>query len=128
MSLSVRQLQTLVGIGAIVAPGVHTLTDIAEWISGGFSARQLWANYFAFMVLPFLMVGLYAVQHQKIGTLGLIGSLLYGASFVYFSHTTLYAITEHVPDYETLWERNFSKSADSPRAIAWTLGRVGDLS
>ena len=102
MSVSVRQLQKLVGVGAIVAPGMHTLTDIAEWIVGGFSAPQLWANYFAFIVLPFLMVGLYAIQRPKIGALGLIGSLLYGASFVYFAHTTLYALTEHVPDYETL--------------------------
>ncbi|MDJ0704895.1 MAG: hypothetical protein QNJ46_16560 [Leptolyngbyaceae cyanobacterium MO_188.B28] len=105
MSVSIRQLQKLIGVGAITAPGVHTLTDIAEWIAGGFSTQQLWANYLAFIVAPFLMVGLYAVQRSKIGALGLIGSLLYGASFVYFAHTTLYALTEHVRDYETLWER-----------------------
>ena len=105
MSVSNRQLQKLIGVDAIVAPGVHTLTDIAEWLTGGFSAPQLWANYFAFIVVPFLMVGLYAVQRPKIALLGLIGSLLYGASFVYFAHTTLYALTEHVRDYETLWQR-----------------------
>lgn len=105
MSVSIHQLQKLIGIGAIVAPGVHTLTDIAEWIAGGFSTPQLWANYFAFIMMPFLMIGLYAVQRSKIGVLGLIGSVLYGASFVYFAHTTLYALTEHVQDYETLWER-----------------------
>ena len=105
MSVSIRQLQKLIGVGVIVAPGVHTLTDIAEWIAGGFSAPQLWVNYFAFLVLPFLMVGLYTVQRPKIGTLGLIGSLLYGASFVYFAHTTLYALAGQIPDYETLWER-----------------------
>jgi len=104
MSVSPHQLQKLVGVGAIVAPGIHTLTDFAEWIADGFSAPQLWANYFAFVVLPFLMVGLYAVQRPKIGALGLIGSLIYGASFVYFAHTTLYALAENVPDYETLWE------------------------
>lgn len=104
MSVSLHQLQKLIGVGAIVAPGIHTLTDFAEWIAGGFSAPQLWTNYFAFVVLPFLMVGLYAVQRPKIGALGLIGSLLYGASFVYFAHTTLYALAENVPDYETLWE------------------------
>lgn len=104
MSLSARQLHKIVGIGAISAPAVHTLTDFAEWITGGFSTPQLWANYLAFVVLPFVMVGLYAVQRPKIGLLGLIGSLLYGGSFVYFAHTTLYAIAEHVTDYETLLE------------------------
>lgn len=105
MSVSLRQLQKLIGVSAIAAPGVHTLTDIAEWIAGGFSTPQLWVNYLAFIAMPFLMVGIYSVQRLKIGLLGLIGSLLYGASFVYFAHTTLYAIAERVPDYETLWAR-----------------------
>jgi len=105
MSISDRQLQKLIGIAAVAAPGVHTLTDIAEWISGGFSELNLWANYFAFIVLPFTMIGLYAVQRPKISPLGLIGSLAYGASFIYFAHTTLFALAEQVPDYETLLEQ-----------------------
>lgn len=105
MTASARQLHKLVGVAALTAPGIHTLTDIAEWIAGGFSASQLWANYFAFIVMPFMMVGLYAVQRAKIGSLGLAGSLLYGATFVYFAHTTLYALGAQVPDYETLWQQ-----------------------
>ncbi len=104
-SLSDRQLRKLLGAGAIAAPVIHTLTDVAEWIDGGFSATHLWTNYVAFLLLPFLMLGLYLVQRPKIGLLGLAGSVLYGASFVYFAHTSLYALSENVPDYATLWEQ-----------------------
>ncbi|MEL7538292.1 MAG: hypothetical protein AAFZ58_15450 [Pseudomonadota bacterium] len=105
MRLSNRQLRTLIGIGAIAAPTVHTLTDIAELLSGGFSAPQLWANYVAFSIVPFAVMGLYAMQRPAIGAVGLLGALLYGFSFVFFTHTTLYALAESVADYSSLWSR-----------------------
>ena len=105
MSTSSKNLYLLIGIGAIVGPGLHTLTDIAEWLAGGFSEPQLWANYVAFLILPFVMIGLYSIQRPNIHAWGLAGALLYGASFIYFSHTTLYALTEQVADYALLWER-----------------------
>ncbi|MEM0912936.1 MAG: hypothetical protein AAGJ37_18320 [Pseudomonadota bacterium] len=105
MNVTARHLCTLTGASAIVAPAIHILTDLVEWFSGGFSSTQLWINYISFIVIPFLMIGLYAVQRPNIGLLGLVGALLYGASFVYFAHTTLYAITENIADYESLWER-----------------------
>jgi hypothetical protein len=37
--------------------------------------------------------------------MALVGALLYGLSFVYFAHTTLYALAERVPDYDALWRR-----------------------
>ena len=104
MKVSDRQLHQLIGLAAILAPAVHTLTDVAEWTYGGFSAPLLWANYLAFLVIPFLMVGLYAVQRPRIGSVGLVGALLYGASFIYFAHTSMFALTERVPDYQTLWQ------------------------
>ncbi len=103
MRLSDRKIQLIVGVGAIVAPLLHTLTDVAEWAAGGFSLPQLWANYFSFFAIPFVVVGLYAFQRPKIGVWGFIGAILYGVSFVYFAHTTLYAIVENVADYEALW-------------------------
>jgi hypothetical protein len=30
---------------------------------------------------------------------------LYGVAFIYFTHTTLSAFEESIPDYETLWQR-----------------------
>jgi len=105
VSPTARQLQVLIGAAAILAPGIHTLTDVAEWVTKGFSVPQLWANYLAFVIMPFLFVGLFAVQRETIGILGLVGALLYGAAFIYFAHTTLYALVEQVPDYESLWSR-----------------------
>jgi hypothetical protein len=100
-----RQLQTLIGIVAIVAPGLHLGTDMLEWVNGGFSSVQLWLNYVAFLPMPFLLVGLYAAQLPDIRSLGLLGALLYGMAFIYFAHTTLYALSEGIPNYEALWSR-----------------------
>lgn len=96
------RLETLVGVAAVTAPGLHLATDVVEWATGFFPA-MLWLNYGSFAVTPFLVIGIYAVQRPKIGGAGLLGALLYGASFVYFAHTSLYAIAERSPDYETLW-------------------------
>ncbi len=51
------------------------------------------------------MVGLYAVQRPGIRATGLAGALLYGVSFVYFAHTTQYALVQQTPDYATLWDQ-----------------------
>ena len=34
-----------------------------------------------------------------------MGALLYGAAFIYFAHTTRYALVEEIPDYVILWEK-----------------------
>jgi hypothetical protein len=88
-----------------VGPGLHLLSDVLEWSGGGFSPAQLWVNYIAFVLMPFLMVGLYAVQRPRAGWAALCGALLYGASFIYFSFTTLYALVAHIGDYAALWQR-----------------------
>jgi hypothetical protein len=93
----------LTGWGAIVAPALHSATDVIEWAQGGFSAPQLWLNYAAFIPLPAILLGLYAAQRPRIGRLGLAGALAYGYAFIYFAHTTLVAIATGAPDYETLW-------------------------
>ncbi len=105
MPLSTRRIEIATGCSALVAPSVHSLTDLIEVCSGGFSEPQLWLNYLAFLVIPFATIGLYACQRPKIGLLGLVGAVLYGMSFVYFSHSTLYAIQEGVQDYSVLWKR-----------------------
>lgn len=50
-------------------------------------------------------MGPYAAHDPKPSLPGLARALLYGAAFVYFAHTALYAIAEHVPSYEALWAR-----------------------
>lgn len=100
MDLSTRRL---IGWSAIVAPALHSATDLIEWAQGGFSPAQLWLNYAAFIPLPAILIGLYAAQRPRIGRFGLVGALTYGYAFIYFAHTTLVAITTGAPDYETLW-------------------------
>ena len=98
-------LNIVVGVAALVAPALHSLTDAMEWQQDGFSTLQLWLNYVAFLPMPWLLLGLYAVHDPRPNAVGLVGALLYGAAFTYFAHTTLYAIAESVPSYEALWSR-----------------------
>lgn len=96
-------MHRLLAFGAIVAPALHTATDIVEVAQGGFSPVQLWLNYLAFLAMPAVMLGLWARQRPGIGLSGLLGALLYGVAFVYFSHTTLVAIETGAADYAQLW-------------------------
>jgi hypothetical protein len=90
-------------LGAIVAPALHTLTDVMEWSHGGFSALQLWLNYLAFLPIPAILIGLYAAQRPRISPAGLAGAVAYGFAFIYFTHTTLVALASATPDYQQLW-------------------------
>ncbi|MCO6511753.1 MAG: hypothetical protein J5I65_13265 [Aridibacter famidurans] len=95
----------LISFGAILAPALHTFTDVVEWLAGGFTTEQLWLNYFAFLPVPIILIGLYAAQRPLISYLGLAGAILYGFAFVYFAHSTQFALTENIADYEALWDR-----------------------
>jgi hypothetical protein len=85
-------LRLVVGVAAIVAPVLHCITDAMEWYQGGFSPAQLWLNYLAFLPMPWLLLGIYAVRAEALGSSALVGALLYGVAFTYFAHTTLYAL------------------------------------
>jgi hypothetical protein len=98
-------LQWLIAMTAIIAPTLHFVSDVLEWTSGGFSRTQLLINYIGFLPTPFLMLGLYAYQRPRIEWVGLIGSVLYGVSFIYFAHTTLIALEEVIPNYEMLLQK-----------------------
>jgi hypothetical protein len=81
------------------------MTDVMEWVQGGFSEAQLWLNYVAFLPLPAVMVGLYAVQRPFISRVGLAGAVLYGFAFIYFAHTTLAALASRAATYAELWSK-----------------------
>lgn len=98
-------LRTTIGLAAIVAPALHVVTDLMEWRQDGFTDLQLWLNYAAFLPMPWLLLGLYAVHEPRPHPAALAGALLYGAAFTYFAFTTLYALAEGLPDYATLWQR-----------------------
>ncbi len=95
------QTKMVVAAGAIVAPAIHSATDLLE-IASGFSTVQLTLNYMAFLAIPFAVIGLHAVQRPRAGALSLIGALLYGVSFEYFAGTATYALVRGTPDYATL--------------------------
>lgn len=99
------ELRKIVGSIAIIAPGLHLISDLIEVVQGHFSDPQLFVNYLAFVGIPFIAGGLYAVQLPKIKWPGLIGAFVYGASFVYFAHTTLVALETSVLNYEILWTK-----------------------
>jgi hypothetical protein len=98
-------LATVVGIAAIVAPLVHSITDLMEWQQHGFSRAQLLLNYLAFLPMAWLLLGFCAVLRPRPGWSALAGAVLYGAAFSYFTFTTVFALVEAVPDYEALWGR-----------------------
>lgn len=104
MSKSIT-LRVIVGVAAIAAPILHSVTDAMEWYQQGFSRTQLWLNYVAFLPMPWLLLGMYAVRKEQLGPSGLVGALLYGIAFTYFAHTTLYALASHAPTYEALWQQ-----------------------
>lgn len=98
-------LHAVVGVAAMAAPTLHSITDLMEWYQGGFSATQLWLNYAAFLPMPWLLLGFCALPDRKPGRVALAGALLYGAAFTYFASTTLFALSEQIPDYAALWQR-----------------------
>jgi hypothetical protein len=97
-----RQLAVLIGSAAVLFPALHTLSDVLELRNGRFSPPQLWINYVAFVGIPFMPLGLHAVQRPWTGWLSLSGALLYGAAFVFFAATTVYALVGRTRDYATL--------------------------
>jgi hypothetical protein len=99
------RIRKLIAVGAIGAPLLHCVTDLLEWLQGGFSALQLWLNYVAFLPLPAIMIGLYAMQRPQVSLWGLAGAVLYGFAFIYFTFTTQLALVDHVATYADLWNR-----------------------
>ena len=99
-----RRLEVAVGSVAILGPGLHLGSDVLEWSSGGFTPLQLWMGYVAFASIPSLMIGLYAVQHGRVARIALAGAVLYGISFIYFAHSSLYALVARTADYPTMWD------------------------
>lgn len=105
---STEAFRVPLGFGATLAPALHTLTAALEWLQGGFSVPQLWLTYIAFLPVPAIVLGLYAVQCPRISRIGMAGAMLYGFAFVYFAHTALVALDSGVPTYAELVQRSGS--------------------
>ncbi|MEA2146481.1 MAG: hypothetical protein QOG59_2068 [Solirubrobacteraceae bacterium] len=84
---------------------VYFVSDVIELIQGGFSSTQLALTYAAEVVIPFLVLALYAFQRPRIGRIGFIGALAYAYAFIFFTGTVAYALVDHTSDWNALTHR-----------------------
>ena len=89
----------------MIAPAMHLATDVMEWWGGGYGEWQLRVNLLAFLPMPLLLLGICTALGGRPARMIVWGALLYGASFIYFIYTTIYAIEKDLPNYETLWSQ-----------------------
>lgn len=95
-------LAQVVGLSALVFSALYLLSDVIEAIQGGFSTGQLWLTLIAEAAIPFLVIGLYAVQRPRIGRLGLVSAVVYAYAFVFFTASVVYALAEGTSDFNAL--------------------------
>jgi len=69
---------------------------------GGFTTVQLWLTLASEAALPAVVVGLYRVQSPQIGCLGRYSAVAYGAAYLYFTYTVIYALAHDTPDFTAL--------------------------
>lgn len=85
--------------------GLYILSDIIELFSKALTPGQQILTYVAMLMIPFSMMGLYALDHKKGGLPLLIGMGLIAMAFVYFAGTALYAFAENEANYGSLIEK-----------------------
>lgn len=98
-------LPLIVGFMTVSAAAAHMASDLLELYNNGFSRFQLWLNYLAFLPMPYLTLGICLCHKKKLRPWAYIGSILYGSSFVYFQHSTLYALELDIREYDVLWQK-----------------------
>jgi hypothetical protein len=92
----------LIGCSALAFSALYLVSDVIEAIQGGFSQGQLWLTFGAEAAIPVFVMALYAFQRPRIGRLGLIGSVAYAYSFVFFTGTVIYALVHETRTYDEL--------------------------
>jgi hypothetical protein len=92
----------LIGVAAVSFSALYLLSDVTEALHGGFSVPQLLLTLVAEAAIPFITIGLYAVQRPRIGRLGLISAFAYAYAFAFFTGTVVYALVNGTNDYSAL--------------------------
>jgi hypothetical protein len=95
-------LAVVTGWAAIGFSALYLISDLVELAQDGFSPGQLAITYAAEAAIPFLLLGLYALQRPAIGRLGLVSAAAYAYTFVFFTGTVLYALVADVPNWDAL--------------------------
>ena len=105
MSTSMTQehpFARLVGLAALTFSVLYLVSDVMELVHGGFSTPQLVLTYIAEAAIPLFVLGLYAVQRPRIGSLGLAGALGYAYAYIFFTGTVLLALVNQPADWDAL--------------------------
>jgi hypothetical protein len=97
-------LRRVTGLVTVAGAGVYLTSDLLEIVNDGFPAHVAWLTYVAFLLAPFFIMGLHAVQAAAADWMSLTGAALFGAACVYFAATALIVVEADIPDYETLVE------------------------
>lgn len=100
-----RGLSLAVGLAALVFSVLYLVSDLVELIQGGFSTGQLALTLVAEAAIPLFVVGLFALQRRRIGTLGLVGTVVYAYTFVFFTGTVWFALANGTSNWDELVEQ-----------------------
>ncbi|MFX0073673.1 MAG: hypothetical protein ACFFAO_21555 [Candidatus Hermodarchaeota archaeon] len=98
-----RSLSMFYGIIAIIGASLLTISDIIEIIQGGFSQVQLTLTYISFLIFTYILVALQKEQEGR--SIGYIGALIFGISYVFWAATVVYPMVEDIANYEQLIDR-----------------------
>ena len=90
------------GLATVAFTAVYFISDLIEIAQGGFSAFRLVLTYAGEAAIPLFVIGLYAVQRPRIGSLGFLGAIAYAYSYVFFTSTVVYALISETPNYKAL--------------------------
>lgn len=88
----------------LVSAALYLASEMLELADGGFSATQLLATYGAFALVPFVMLGLHALQQAHGDWMSLVGAVAYGLAYVFYAGTAMYALAAKTGDYAALVE------------------------
>ncbi len=104
-------------MAAIVFSAMYVLSDAMELAAGRLYTGQLIVTYMAEAAIPFFVVGLYAIQGERGGWIGLAGALMYSVAFVGFAATVLYPLVTGTRDADAVFD-DFGVIYDLNSALA----------
>lgn len=99
---SSRRDGLLAASAALAFSMLYWLSDLIEVAQGGFSTGQLWLTLVAELAIPPIVLGLWWLQRDRLGRLGMVSAWAYAYVFVFFSFTVAYALLDGTPDYQAL--------------------------
>jgi hypothetical protein len=100
-----KQLTSTVGLAALLFSILYFLSDVIEFAQGGFSTMQLTLTLVAEAAIPFFIVGLYVLQRPRMSRLGLVATIGYAYTFVFFSGTVVFALAQRTTNWDVLVQR-----------------------